>query len=107
LLLLGIAALASSWLSVRPSSDHRYRQLEAREARQPGSVTDEEWILSKDDEGLTALTLVLVGLPALLLVTLSAWIGSRLSSRRLPFAATAGVAWIFLGGVLHACVWLA
>ena len=63
LLLAGIVSLASSWFSIRPSSDHRYIQLEAREAVAPGSVTSEEWVMSKDDEGFTALTLIIVGVP--------------------------------------------
>ena len=61
LLVAGIVAIASSWFSIRPSSAHRYDELTDREAAAPGWVTAEGWVMSKDDEGFTALALIFVG----------------------------------------------
>ncbi len=105
ILLLGVVALASSWLSIRPASAHRYAQLQAREADAPESVTAEEWIMSKDDEGMTALSLLIIGIPSSIALTLAVVIWTRSSRDWRKGAFPLGVAWILLGGALHALAW--
>ncbi len=107
ILVIGLLAIASSVLSVRPSSDHRYRELQAREALNPHSVTPGEWVISKDDEGFTAVGLIFIGIPAFIIVTLGSLILTALIDKLRPIRVVLGVAWIFLGGFLHAFVWLA
>lgn len=104
---LGIVALASSWLSIRPASEHRHAALVERAAHDPGSVTAEDRVMSKDDEGMTALALVLIGLPACLVVTggWAVWVGAGGDwSGRAPVL---GCLWIALAAGLHAVVWFA
>lgn len=106
ILVLGLLAVASSWLSIRPTSENRYRELTERHAIDPKSVSDQEWIMSKDDEGFTALFLLIFGIPLFLFVTIAAPILSKVPKK--PFSAwiVTGVAWILLGGALHAMLWL-
>ena len=105
ILLLGFLVVASSWLSIRPSSEYRYRDLLARHEADPESVTAEEWVMSKDDEGMTALMLLVLGIPAFIVVSIAATIFSKVSHRPRSACLFVGVAWILLGGGLHALVW--
>ena len=105
LLLVGLAAVASSWFSIRPSSEYRYQDLLARHEANPESVSAEEWVMSKDDAGMTALMLLFVGVPAFVVVSIAAGVLSKIPHKPRSACVFVGVAWIMLGGALHALVW--
>ena len=105
LLLLGLIAVASSWFSIRPSSEHRYQSLLARHEANPESVSAEEWVMSKDDEGMTALVLLVLGVPAFVVVSVAAGVFSKIPHKPQSTCVFVGVAWLMLGGALHALVW--
>ena len=105
-LVLGLAAVASSWFSIRPSSEYRYRDLLARHEANPETVSAEEWVMSKDDEGMTALMLLVVGVPAFVVVSVAAGVFSKIPHRQRSTCLLVGGAWLLLGGALHALVWV-
>lgn len=79
----------------------------AREAAEPGSVSSDEWVMSKDDEGLTGLALLFVGVPLFLITSFFGLVTAALTRKRRMLCYTLGGVWICLGGILHAFVWLA
>jgi hypothetical protein len=95
----------SSWLSIQPSTDRRYREMLASEAANPGSVSAEEWISSEMDAWLKLLGLILAGAPALIIVTgsVAGFAASHGQRKHIPLFL--GIAWIVLGGLLHLLVW--
>lgn len=105
IVLLGVAAIVSSWFSVRPVTDHRYREMLARHERDPGLVSAEEWVMSKDDEGMTALVLILIGLPAFMVVTVVTGFQFWVLKNKRTAAIIVGSGWLVLGAGLHALVW--
>jgi hypothetical protein len=105
IILLGMAAIASSWFSIRPAADRRCREMLARHERDPGLVSAEEWVMSKDDEGMTALALIVIGLPAFMVVTFATGFQFRVLKNRRTAAIIVGSGWFVLGAGLHALVW--
>ena len=106
--LLGFVSICSSWLSIRPSSEKRYQELIERSEQGPESVSSEEWVQSKDDEGFTALSLIFVGGIAFVVLTVAIFLTllSLNHSNLRPLFFSLGFGWIFLGIALHAYLWL-
>ena len=106
LIVLGMLALATPWLSVGPASGRRYEKLQAREAAQPGSVPPEEWISSEMDGVEIAATVVLGGGIAWVILTclVGAWTVSISGVRHLGISL--GVTWLLVAAGLHAWMWL-
>ena len=105
-LLLGTISVVSSWFSIRPASAHRYRDLMERHSRDPNLVSPDEWVMSKDDEGMTAVAMVILGVPGLLVVTVGAVVLSFAPHKRRSIPLFLGSGWLILGAGLHALVWL-
>lgn len=106
-LLIGMASIFSSWFSIEPASDHRSREYYAKLESNPESVTNDEAIMMKDDQGMTALSLIIVGGIAFLIATLTVPIITEvLFPKRIGiFYYGLGGAWTLLGGMLHLYVW--
>jgi len=108
LLVASFIAICSSWLSIRPSSEYRYKALLNREKVTPGSVSSAEWVLSKDYEGMTALSLIVVGVIAFVFSTGSIFLVmlSFNVKRFKTVGYTLSSTWFLLGCALHGFVWL-
>ena len=104
-MVIGVFTIASSWWSVRPSSEHRYQDLMARRDADPESVSWEELVMIKDDEGMTAISIILYGIPGFVLFSL-AGIGMSNPRRKSPLSLFLGSSWILLGVGLHILAWL-
>lgn len=96
-ILIGLAAVLSSWFSVQPSSEHRNRELMERYEADPNAVMHEEWLKNYDDEGSTAVLLIIVGIPAFVLVTITAGVISKGGEEPRSPSICFGIAWILLG----------
>jgi hypothetical protein len=106
-LFLGIVAIASSLFSIRPGSAHRYRKLIERHERDPSLVSADDWVMSEDDEGMTALAMMVIGLPSFALGTLGIGLLNESPHRKHLLPYFLGSYWIVLGAGLHAIAWLA
>ena len=105
-LLLGMIAIVSSWFSIGPAADYRYRSMLERHERDPDLVSNDEWVISKDDAGMTAVAMLFLGVPAFLIATVAGVVFSFVPNRRLPIPLVLGASWVLLGGALHAMAWL-
>ncbi len=105
-LLMGIMAIASSLFSIRPGSEYRYLKLIERHERDPSLVSAHDWIMSEDDEGMTALTMMVIGLPAFALGTLGIGLLSSPPRKKHLLPYFLGSYWITLGAGLYAIAWL-
>jgi hypothetical protein len=105
-LLLGAISVVSSWFSIRPASAQRYRDLMERHERDPNLVSADEWVQSKDDEGMTAIVMVFLGVPGFLVVTAGAAVLSFVPHKRRSTPLCIGSGWLILGAGLHAVAWL-
>lgn len=107
-MLLGLLAMASSLYSVQPASDYRYQKMLERDNADSDSVTNDEWIGSKDDAGMTALALIVIGGISFFITSVAVvLIMLGMDVKKLTTVGyTLSVAWILLGGALHAFVWL-
>ncbi len=104
-LVLGLAAVVSTWFSIGASTEDQYREMLASDAANPGTVSSEEWIDSEMDALPKLLGLFLLGVPAFIVVTCSvAGIAASCGQRKWIWLLV-GLAWIFLGGLLHLMVW--
>ncbi len=106
MLFMGVIAIASSLFSIRPGSAYRYRKLIERHERDPSLVSAHDWIMSEDDEGMTALTMMVIGLPAFALGTLGIGLMNESPHRKHLLPYFLGSYWIILGAGLHAIAWL-
>lgn len=97
--------VVSSWFSIQLSSDQQYREMQASEAANPGSVSAEEWISSEIYAWPKLLGLLLLGAPAMIIVTGSVAGIAASHGQRKPIPLFLGLAWIVLGGLLHLLVW--
>jgi len=70
------------------------------------SVSSEEWVWSKDDESLTALVVLFIGIPAFIFVTVGVIVITRIPHKPLPTGLFLGLAWILLGSALHLLIWI-
>ncbi len=107
-MLAGLIAIASSWFSIQPASDYRYEQLHERNYSDPESVSNDEWIQSEADVGMTSILLILVGVVSFIFTTgITTLIMLGLNVKKFTTVGySLSVVWFLLGGVLHACVWL-
>ena len=105
ILLIGGAALISCWFSIEPSIDHRHQEMLASDKVNPGSVSAEDWISHEIDVLPKALGLIVVGTAsfAVVSVAVAGVVISRKQTKHLWVYL--GLAWIFLGGLLHLLVW--
>jgi magnesium-transporting ATPase (P-type) len=69
LMLAGLITITSSWFSIQLASDDRYEKMLDRSESDPGSVTNNEWLWSEDDAGMTALILIVVGAISFIITT--------------------------------------
>ena len=108
LLVAGFITICSSWLSVNPVTEYRYNELLNREEAISNSVSNTEWISNEMDGGMKALTLIVVGIIAFVITTVSvflvmlSWNVKRF--RTVGYAISS--AWVILGCALHGFVWL-
>lgn len=109
LMLAGLVAFASSWFSIQPAADYRYEKLHERNESDPESVTNDEWIQNEADVGMTSILLILVGVASFMFTTgIVMLIILGLNVKKFTTVGySLSVVWFLLGGVLHACVWLA
>ncbi len=70
-------------------------------------MSSEDYIISKDDEGMTAFSMMVIGLPAFALGTLGIGLLSSSPHKRPLRPYLLGSYWIVLGTGLHAFAWLA
>lgn len=95
----------SSWLSIQPSADQRYREMLALEAANPGHITGGEWISNEMDAATKALGLLIIGVPSFIIVTGSV-AGFTAARRKLRWVwLFLGVSWMVLATLLHLLVW--
>ena len=107
-MLLGLIAMASSWFSVQPASNYRYEKMLERHNADPQSVSNDEWIMSEDDAGMTALALIVIGVISFFFATVAVvLLMLGMDVKKLTTVGySLSVVWILLGGALHAFVWL-
>lgn len=107
MLLLGLVSVASSWLSIKPSSERRIERFWERVESDPDSVENHEYIMMEDDEGMTAIVHIIVGIPMFLVFTLLILLLlKKLLSDKSDFRwVWLGLAWIALGGYYHWSLW--
>ena len=95
----------SSWLSIQPSTDQQYREMQALEAANPGHITGGEWVSGEMDATMKALGLLIVGVPSFIILTGSV-AGITAARRKLRWVwLFLGVSWMLLAALLHLLVW--
>ena len=108
LLVAGFITICSSWLSVNPATEYRYNELLNREEAISNSVSNTEWISNEMDGGMKALALIVVGIIAFVITTVSVFL--VMLSWNVKRFKTVGYAissaWVILGCALHGFVWL-
>jgi hypothetical protein len=77
-----------------------------RHEKDPNLVSGEEWVQSEDDEGMTAVGMLFLGVPGFLVITVAAVVFSFVPHKRLPIPLCVGSGWLILGAGLHAFAWL-
>ena len=106
ILALGFMTVITSWFSIRPASVHRYYDLVDREELIPNDLTVDEWLMSKEDQGLSAIFLLIIGVPLFLFITICALVASSAFDWIKPTPVFVGVCWICVGCFLHTLVWI-
>jgi len=108
LLAISFLSICSSWLSVKPSTEYRYNKLLTRAQNNPNSVTDSEWIENEMDGGMTALSLIVIGIISYVISTITAFLimlgldVKKFTTVGYVLSAT----WLLLACALHGYVWL-
>ena len=105
ILIVGLIAVVSSSFSIRPASEYWQQELNSRYASDPESVSAQELVLSKDHEGMTALSILLIGVPSFIILTITAIIIGTNTHRKKAVVFALGSTWICLGGILHIIAW--
>lgn len=104
-LCIGLVLIVSSVFFIESASAYKYEMLLERDHQNPGSVSNEEWIMSKDDAGMTFFVLMLFGIPAFLITSGIALVGSALIRKLKPIGVVLGLSWICCGVLCHVVVW--
>tara|TARA_B110000908_G_scaffold33911_1_gene40590 strand:+ start:160 stop:501 length:342 start_codon:yes stop_codon:yes gene_type:complete len=108
LMLAGLITITSSWFSIQLASDDRYEKMLDLYESEPDSVTNNEWLWSEDDAGMTALILIVVGVISFIITTgivLMIMLGMNVKNFS-TVGYSLSIVWLLLGCALHVFVWL-
>ncbi|MFT6794138.1 MAG: hypothetical protein ACJAR1_002143 [Rubritalea sp.] len=108
LMLAGLITITSSWFSIQLASDDRYEKMLDLYESEPDSVTNNEWLWSEDDAGMTALILIVVGVISFIITTgivLMIMLGMNVKNFS-TVGYSLSIVWLLLGCALHVFVGL-